>query len=1019
MKKLSNKGFTLIELLATILIIGLVLGLTTYGIVSSVDKAKTTSTTISVNGIKEAARTYSSEYTDDTWKVSNTSNNIYFCTTIQELINKGLLDKNAKNVEDNKISLNDYIAVIKDKTTKVIKKEEILNLDTTENEAYQYCTGNTKPEDTKKIPTIDSNQTYTDTIEITKFTDAEFKTKDGNVTGIKEKRYEYGLSSSNFTEKGTITNQECTIEGLKQNETYYVRICMTSEYGTDACSRPKSITTKQIVSPKIELNKNTTNSIKITYDDSNIKGAKFHYFKSSIDATSDKNVSTCKKGIEDFNCESNSNKSIAAGTWYKVTDKEVVLTYSEEGDFNQITVTAETRDKSNNSSGEISKTFNRLITTFSKGNADRIGDGTSDIKESCLVDVGKSCSITSPTIEKAEYIILGWNTNSNATASTWNVGTSKNISKSETYYPIVSLKQYKISYEANGGTGTMSDHTALYGKNITIKANTFTKKGYTFIGWTTKSDGTDDGYNWTNWSGKWEFKNGQYGIANDQLVLYAIWRINVVNIKFSTYGGKIDPDAPGKVYNWQENNFIISKNNSEVFFTINYGESIYEHHKSGLPNYNNGNYLKIIKKGYTAVSNAEWICASSNCNIEGGKYSQSSTKYSASDFCDASNGDCTVVLGVNWRVNKINIKYNVNGGTLNTKNKAYGTSGSYVTLNGSTIVETYDYGTKLGENGLSNYNNDSYIYIEKTEHRAVPTEEWACSEGNCKRETYDQLLAYNTSELCDASNGDCTIVLKVNWERYKEINDYRCLLENNEKKQKGPRYYITNCIGELCYYTRVDCKPESGHREWRKMATCLQEDITECRYDTFNKKKYDSLSCVGGYCCTGTNCTNYSIDRCYLNDECKVEPATYKVTFHANGRTFIKTNSGKFTNNNQTWTGGGFVEGKNYNFKDFAPSFESTFSSCTFAGWKSSLDGEIYYNYFTINGKDQEFTAQWYCPASTGPSTEPSVGYCRTCSKTSQCYPTPKIGYTMECYNHRCTPKFVATNEYQDCEVPV
>ena len=134
MKKLSNKGFTLIELLATILIIGLVLGLTTYGIISSVDKAKTTSTTISVSGIKEAARTYSNEYTDDTWKASNKLNNIYFCTTIQELINKGLLDKNAKNVEGNTIGLNDYIAVVKDKTTKVIKKEFVLTPQISENE---------------------------------------------------------------------------------------------------------------------------------------------------------------------------------------------------------------------------------------------------------------------------------------------------------------------------------------------------------------------------------------------------------------------------------------------------------------------------------------------------------------------------------------------------------------------------------------------------------------------------------------------------------------------------------------------------------------------------------------------------------------------------------------------------------------------------------------------------------------------------------------------------------------------
>ena len=39
------------------------------------------------------------------------------------------------------------------------------------------------------------------------------------------------------------------------------------------------------------------------------------------------------------------------------------------------------------------------------------------------------------------------------------------------------------------------------------------------------------------------------------------------------------------------------------------------------------------------------------------------------------------------KANKIKIKYNVNGGQLNTNNSAYSTSGSYVTLNGSTIIE--------------------------------------------------------------------------------------------------------------------------------------------------------------------------------------------------------------------------------------------------------------------------------------------------------------------------------------------
>ena len=89
MKKISNKGFTLIELLATILIIGLVLGVTTYGIIISVNKAKEKSTILSLASIKEAARTYSGELGEDSWKNISDYEDTYFCVTIEELINKG------------------------------------------------------------------------------------------------------------------------------------------------------------------------------------------------------------------------------------------------------------------------------------------------------------------------------------------------------------------------------------------------------------------------------------------------------------------------------------------------------------------------------------------------------------------------------------------------------------------------------------------------------------------------------------------------------------------------------------------------------------------------------------------------------------------------------------------------------------------------------------------------------------------------------------------------------------------
>ena len=457
MKKLSNKGFTLIELLATILIIGLVLGLTTYGIISSVDKAKITSTTISVSGIKEAARTYSNEYTDDTWKASNKLNNIYFCTTIQELINKGLLDKNAKNVEGNTIGLNDYIAVVKDKTTKVIKKEFVLTLqafneDEEKHEAHQYCTGNIKPEDIKKLPIINKKNTYTDTI-IAEFTDAEFKTKDGNVSNIKKRECLYDeTTSGNFTSEGTITNKECKIEGLVQNKNYYVKVCMTSKNDSRACSTPEIVKTKEVKSPSININ--TNDSIKITYDDTNIIDENGnqngnHYFKSDVNATSNKNVSTCNEEGETFSCSSDSTINITEDKWYKVDDKEVKLSYTNSGD---ITIAAVTRDKSGNYKS-TDKNYSLYKIIFSRGTADTIGGQTNDIKKLCLVNKDETCTITSPIIKKAGYNVVGWNTDSNAMTSTWSQNTSKNINKSETYFPIVKLKTYTIKYNANGGSG--------------------------------------------------------------------------------------------------------------------------------------------------------------------------------------------------------------------------------------------------------------------------------------------------------------------------------------------------------------------------------------------------------------------------------------------------------------------------------------------------------------------------------------------------------------------------------------
>ena len=650
MKKLSNKGFTLIELLATILIIGLVLGLTTYGIISSVKSAKDEGSKLTLAGIKEAARTYSNEYTDDTWKASNKSDNIYFCTTIQELINKGLLDKNAKNVEDNKIKLNDYIAVVKDKKTKVIKKEFVLTTsiedsekDNDKVESYKYCTGNIKPEDIKKFPIINKKNAYTDTI-IAEFTDAEFKTKDGNVTSITTKECLYDeTTSGNFANKGTITNKECKIEGLVQNKEYYVKICMTSKNDSRACSTPESVKTKEVKSPSININ--TNNSIKITYDDTNIIAAKGeHYFKSNIDGTTDKNVKYCSFS-SNYNCN-RETKVISKNTWYKVDDKEVKVSYTNSGD---ITMTALTSDKSNNYK-QADKNFSLYKIVFSRGTADTIDGQTNDIKKLCLVNKGETCTITSPIIKKAGYDVVGWNTDSNAITSTWSQNTSKNINKSETYFPIVKLKTYTIKYNANGGSGAPSNQVKEHNKNITLSTSKPTRTGYTFVNWNTSSDGNGTSYS-----------AGATYSGNSDITMYAQWRRNRVIINFSVNGGTLISTSGYSV----DANGIVTKNGSNLH-SMYYNDKIIA---TGLPNYNNPNYLNIALSGYEGVSGAEWKCLSGNCTKQ--TYNQDTNTYKASDFCDASKTDCTITLGVNWTVVKTKVIFYANGGTFSNGNSSY------------------------------------------------------------------------------------------------------------------------------------------------------------------------------------------------------------------------------------------------------------------------------------------------------------------------------------------------------------
>ena len=72
-----------------------------------------------------------------------------------------------------------------------------------------------------------------------------------------------------------------------------------------------------------------------------------------------------------------------------------------------------------------------------------------------------------------------------------------------------------VTFDANGGTGTMASQAVLSGKAISLRKNTFTRSDYIFIGWNTKANGTGTSYS-----------DGQSVTLSEDTTLYAQYKLN-------------------------------------------------------------------------------------------------------------------------------------------------------------------------------------------------------------------------------------------------------------------------------------------------------------------------------------------------------------------------------------------------------------------------------------------------------------------------------------------------------------
>ena len=224
---------------------------------------------------------------------------------------------------------------------------------------------------------------------------------------------------------------------------------------------------------------------------------------------------------------------------------------------------------------------------------------------------------------------------------------------------------YTIKYNANGGSGSMSNTSATYDSSVTLRANSFTRSGYTFSGWATSSSGSK-AYNDKASVKNLTATNG--GTVN----LYAVW----TKAADPTYTITLDPNG-GTMASGYKTSYTGVKNGqtyTQIF----------------------GSYPQATKTGYT-LKCWDWT---------GGNFDLYSTGM-GNTFTVGANSTFKAV----WNANTYTVNYDGNGatgGSTASSSHTYDTAKA-LTSNGFTRTDyTFTgWNTKADGSGTSYANGAS------------------------------------------------------------------------------------------------------------------------------------------------------------------------------------------------------------------------------------------------------------------------------------------------------------------------
>ena len=137
----------------------------------------------------------------------------------------------------------------------------------------------------------------------------------------------------------------------------------------------------------------------------------------------------------------------------------------------------------------------------------------------------KTITISSNGFTKEGHTFSKWNTKADGTGNDYTPGQTYSTQASITLYAQWTPNTYAVTYNSNGGSGTVEPQTKTYGIDLILQNNSFTKARYNFVEWNTASDGTGIAY-----------LAGATYTDNAAVTLYAQWEKAVLPIYINMDG---------------------------------------------------------------------------------------------------------------------------------------------------------------------------------------------------------------------------------------------------------------------------------------------------------------------------------------------------------------------------------------------------------------------------------------------------------------------------------------------------